>query len=450
MASIFKRGGKKAPRDAPWMISYSVRPGVRKTVQGCRDYEATKALARKLEADAMLRREGVVDERAEQWAAAEVEPLSGHVADFAAALRDKGSTDKHVETTEHHVRRIVKLAGAERISDLAPSRVQAALAALRGDGLSLATCNHAMRAIKGFSRWLWRDARAREDALAHLRGFNAARDRRRERRALSEAELAKLIRAAECGPTIKGMAGRDRAALYALASETGFRAGELRSLTPESFSLDYDLDAEPPQPPTVAVEAAYSKRKRRDVQPIRPDLADRLRVWLADKPAGRPVFDMPRRQAEMLRADLEAAGVPYRDAAGRVADFHALRHCYISRIVASGASVKVCQELARHSTPALTIGLYAHADLAAKVDALEALRPIGRTAHGTAPMLPEASQHDAERRQDDLDNLGRDGVSSRVGVGTCDAACRNLPASATKPERWLSGLKRRIANPVKG
>ena len=60
MASIFKRGGKKAPRDAPWYIAYYERPGVRKTVKGCTDFEATKALARKLEAHAMLRREGAL------------------------------------------------------------------------------------------------------------------------------------------------------------------------------------------------------------------------------------------------------------------------------------------------------------------------------------------------------------------------------------------------------
>jgi integrase/recombinase XerD len=43
----------------------------------------------------------------------------------------------------------------------------------------------------------------------------------------------------------------------------------------------------------------------------------------------------------------------YEDAAGQVADFHALRHTYISGIVAGGASVKTAQELARHSTPVL-------------------------------------------------------------------------------------------------
>jgi integrase len=48
------------------------------------------------------------------------------------------------------------------------------------------------------------------------------------------------------------MTGPDRAMLYRVAVGTGFRANELRSLTPESF----DLDANPPK---VTVEAAYSK-----------------------------------------------------------------------------------------------------------------------------------------------------------------------------------------------
>ena len=54
-------------------------------------------------------------------------------------------------------------------------------------------------------------------------------------------------------------------------------------------------------------------------------------------------------------------------------DFHSLRHTYISQIVNSGASVKVAQELARHSTPTLTIGRYAHVrihDLSAALDGL--------------------------------------------------------------------------------
>ena len=149
------------------------------------------------------------------------------------------------------------------------------------------------------------------------------------------------------------MNGPDRAMAYRMAAGTGFRASELRILTSANFDLDAD-------PPTVTVGAAYSKRRRDDVQPIRPELAELLRSWLADKPAGKPVFPMPEKTAKMMRVDLKAAGISCCDSAGRVVDFHSLRHTYVSCIVDSGASVKVAQELARHSTPTLTVGRYAH------------------------------------------------------------------------------------------
>jgi len=69
----------------------------------------------------------------------------------------------------------------------------------------------------------------------------------------------------------------------------------------------------------------------------------------------------------------------YRDLSGRVADFHALRHTYVSRLVCSGANVKVAQELARHSTPLLTLGRYAHVEILDQTKALDALPDIEQT-----------------------------------------------------------------------
>ena len=152
------------------------------------------------------------------------------------------------------------------------------------------------------------------------------------------------------------MTGPERATLYDLALGTGFRADELATLTPERFALDSD-------PPTVSVLAGYANNGKEAIQPIAIALANRLRPWLARKAAGTRVFDgLTDRTAEMLRVDLEAAKIPYETAAG-VADFHALRAAYVSNLVASGASVKTCQTLARHSTPSLTIGIYAKTSL---------------------------------------------------------------------------------------
>src|SRR5271155_3997636 len=101
---------------------------------------------------------------------------------------------------------------------------------------------------------------------------------------------------------------------------TGLRAGELRSLTPDSFNLTS-------QSPTVTVEACYSKHRRKDVLPLHPDMVPRLRQWLAkgaeaDTPAilslkSAPAGSVDRlwtgaalsaaRTAETLRRDLKAA-----------------------------------------------------------------------------------------------------------------------------------------------
>ena len=102
----------------------------------------------------------------------------------------------------------------------------------------------------------------------------------------------------------------------------------------------------------------------------------------------------------MLRADLADAGIPCRDDAGRVADFHALRHTFITNLARSGVHPKIAQQLARHSTITLTMDRYSHTvirDLAGGLDALPELSP------GTS---------EGERLR---------------ATGTCDIAPKSLP-----------------------
>lgn len=307
-------------------------------------------------------------------------PLVEHVEDWHRGLVAKGCTAQHANLVANRVRRVFEGCRFVYWSHIRSAAVQQFLADLRADrtdakgevrrGISYQSSNWHLAACKAFARWMQREGRVSENPLAFLDGLNVALDRRHDRRAFNDDELARLIRAAEQGPALKGVSGPNRAVLYLTAVGTGFRANELRSLTPESFHCDGN-------PPTVTVEAGYSKRRRRDVQPIRRDLAERLRGFLAGKQPGDAVFIVPHDTAGMLRRDLVAAGIPYVDEAGRFADFHALRHTYVSRLVQSGANIKVAQELARHSTPTLTLGRYAHIALLDQRKALDALPAIG-------------------------------------------------------------------------
>ena len=114
--------------------------------------------------------------------------------------------------------------------------------------------------------------------------------------------------------------------------------------------------------------------------PMTRDLADLVRPWLATKRKGRPIIDTSEwnwhKTAKMMRHDLKTAEVAFCDARGLYADFHALRHTYITNIGRSGATMKTHQELARHSEPSLTMR-YTHTQLEDKVRALESLPSAG-------------------------------------------------------------------------
>ncbi len=319
--------------------------------------------------------------------AAATQLLSDHLEDWKQALTAKGTGKRQVDQVTQRARVVMTECRARHYADLTPQTVEACLYQLRtGEAdLSPQTSNAYLAAIKQFCRWMQANGRASELPLAHLKPLNTQVDRRHDRRALTEAELEQLLTATAAGPVRHGrkragkltwrMTGAERALLYRLAVETGFRANELRSLTLTSLALQAD-------PPTVTVAAGYSKRRRQDTQPLRPDTAKLLADQFADHPADAPLFQLPRREnlARLFRQDLEAAGVPYQDAAGLFADFHALRHSFITRLAKAGVHPKTAQALARHSTITLTMDRYAHSDDAEQVAALDALPELASDA----------------------------------------------------------------------
>jgi hypothetical protein len=148
-------------------------------------------------------------------------------------------------------------------------------------------------------------------------------------------------------------------------------------LTPERFDLDADL-------PTVTLAARRNKSRVLKVQPVPSGLAELLRDYLRGKSAGQPVWGgtsaREGKGAEMLRLDLEAAGIPY-EVEGPdgplFADFHALRHTYLTLGGRPGIDLRTLQELAGHSTPKLT-ARYSHRrlyDLAGAVEKLPSFLP---------------------------------------------------------------------------
>ena len=107
MATIYKRTRDKGKKNVVYWIQYLDHAGRRRTKRGFSDKGLTEQLAGRLENEAMLRRQGLIDpdeERASEWKST---PLSDHLSAFEKSLGRKDNTPKHVRLTMSRVRRIV-------------------------------------------------------------------------------------------------------------------------------------------------------------------------------------------------------------------------------------------------------------------------------------------------------------------------------------------------------
>ena len=130
----------------------------------------------------------------------------------------------------------------------------------------------------------------------------------------------------------------------------------------------------------MTVAAAYTKNGETATLPVPRDLANDLAAYVASLPAGKPIFTLPEgKRAKMLRVDLKAAGILYRDASGLFFDFHSLRCQTATLADAAGVSPRVVQKIMRHSSLELT-GRYTQAravDIEAAAGVLPFLKPEG-------------------------------------------------------------------------
>jgi len=374
----YTNGDGKTRKTAKWYASIKdPATGKRRRVPLCEDKTAAKAMLADL-----LRNQ---DRAAAGITAKPVWPLAASIDDWRASMQAGGAKPKHVRLASQRVTRA--LAGLERVDEITGSLVERYLVGLQEKGLSVQTRNHYLANLRAFCNWLVREGRLPTNPLAKLRRGNADTDRRHDRRALADEEFGLLLAAAtKSEQRIHGLAGPDRAMLYCVAAATGFRVGELAALRPSSFRLDEPL-------PLVVCRASYAKNGKQAYQPLPPTIVAPLRAYLAGRAEDKTVWPgyWSQRASELLQADLAAAGLPYETADG-FADFHALRALFITGLCRAGVPAHVAQALARHSTPVLTLGVYA------KTTDAEQARAVGRLALPLVPPTAEGQNGGEEKR----------------------------------------------------
>jgi len=291
------------------------------------------------------------------------------------------------------------------------------------DGMSARTRNAHLSALIAFANWCIDNDRLVMNPFARIGKANEKADPRRQRRAMTEAELLRLLTVARWRPlaeygresvaisgkakrsnwkkaelTFDGLAdavarcrerlsdnpelikqldreGRERELVYKTLVLTGLRSGELASMTVGQLDLGGS-------PPYLILNAADEKNGQGSTIPLRGDLAADLREWLTsgEKPdtlrlsdPSRKLFYLPSGMIRILNRDLATAGIAKRDERGRTIDVHALRTTFGTLLSKGGVAPRTAQAAMRHSSIDLTMNTYTDPKLLDVQGAMESL-----------------------------------------------------------------------------
>ena len=356
MATVFK-----IQRSKPYVGEYTDEFGVRRRIYTGlrRRRDAVRAL-QNIEQRAKYKRL-VRDDTVRDFDTHLGCPVDHHLQFYETFLNDKGDSPGYIVQTLRHLRRIldgmrIKYLDAVVIAD---SRERSADERFRHWLRDTSpTDRHRRNSILVFQRFL----KVLADhhrlpptcPILTMRPPKITTSQTRDRRALTEDEIESLMQAVSVSHHRFKIAPYDRVMLYRTALQTGLRRSEIAALKPCHFIFDYEAG------PVLRCDPEWSKNRSLAYIPlVEPYLSD-IREYLQNKPAQKRAWSVPYNTARMLRSDLRLAGIPYVDQHGRVADFHALRHTFITRLVLAGVDLAKVQLLARHSTIRLTIETYSH------------------------------------------------------------------------------------------
>lgn len=266
-----------------------------------------------------------------------------HLDAYTADLRARGCADMYVYNIERLTTRLCLECGWMQPVDITAQGFTAWRSS-QGEQRAAKTLNEYYDALAGLLRWLVGQGKLTSNPLLGVRKAKTEGAERRLRRAFTDDELRRLF--AVAGP---------RRLVYLVAAGTGLRRAELAALVWGDVCLDE-------QGAHILARASTTKNRRQAHLPLHADIVEALRAHRpGDAEPDDPVFaTIPC--MDTLRKDLDQAGIAFKDARGRQADFHALRYSFATRLMRACVSPRVAMQLMRHSEMRLTAKIYTDAD----------------------------------------------------------------------------------------
>jgi integrase len=268
---------------------------------GCRDEQAARQLLTKWEREVEQIKAGTLDRKALYAARQAAAPLEDHLSAYERSLVAAEVCDVYRANALRAVRRVAADCKFLTPADLDREAVGNWLAARIGEGMSARSRNYYRESLIAFANWCVQSGRLAGHDLGRVPKADQKADPRRQRRALTEDELTRLLAVAVVRPLTdartvrrgkrKGEAyadlrpetvarlqavGRERALIYKTLVLTGLRKNELATLTAGQLELT-------PGRAFLQLDAADEKSREGNALAVRDDLAGDLRRWLGDK-----------------------------------------------------------------------------------------------------------------------------------------------------------------------
>ncbi len=208
--------------------------------------------------------------------------------------------------------------------------------------LSPKSLNDFLTSARTVLNWMVKQDRVTFNPLRSIDPLSTGDDKRRPRRALTDAEFSKLVNGSG-----------DRGTAYLVAATTGLRLGEMREVERADVRLE-------DQEPKIVARAKTTKNRKEALLLLHVDVVERLRSFFAERefaPTDKVFASLfPRRHK--FKRDLEAAGILELDLQGRVVDFHSLRHTFCTNLQRLNTPQRVLMHLMRHSDRRLSDHIY--------------------------------------------------------------------------------------------
>ena len=300
---------------------------------------------------------------------------------FRTKMVASGVGAKHIGATHRQIFEICSGTGIRSLTDLRRETIERWIAnEVQKKAIATNTINMYLTAIKSFTQYLSDIELLPNNPLRAIRKLNSEIDRRKKRRAMTEKEVECLLRVAASDKTFEKWKDGELVLIYQLLLGTGLRSTELSLLTPSQ--IDYERCR-------LRVEAANTKNKKADVLPMRADLVQSVKEWVALHriQSHERIFhhDSPNLLHQFYK-DLKAAGIERLGKDGRSLDIHSLRKTFGTMLARAGVPLTTTQRLMRHSTPILTAQLYID------VDPLDMMQALGQLPVFSAVIPPSPNE----------------------------------------------------------